>query len=178
MTVNTSQSTDRMSEVRDGSSDETITTDSGNVWRSLKSRFRREKKVAIIIDGPNLLRKIGKKHIKVEDIDQVAEKIGSISSRYILLNHHASNKLIEAMLNSGYSPIVERGDIYVRLTMKGIEALNRSKVDVLLIGSRDARVVPLLMTAREKGIETAIVGFDPGFSIALKNVADYAFELK
>jgi uncharacterized protein (TIGR00288 family) len=81
------------------------------------------------------------------------------------------------MLNSGYSPIVERGDIYVRLTMKGIEALNRSKVDVLLIGSRDARVVPLLMTAREKGIETAIVGFDPGFSVALKNVADYAFDL-
>ena len=178
MTYNTSPSSDKVTKVRDSEVDDIITTDSGNVWRSLKSLFRREKKVAIIIDGPNLLRKIGNKQIKVEDIDQVAEKIGSISSLYILLNHNASNKLIEAMLNSGYSPIVERGDIYVRLTMKGIEALNRSKVDVLLIGSRDARVVPLLMAAREKGIETAIVGFDPGFSVALKNVADYAFELK
>ncbi|MHA2100912.1 MAG: NYN domain-containing protein [Candidatus Kariarchaeaceae archaeon] len=177
MTVNASPPKDKVIEVQEGAPGSTITTDSGNVWRSLKSLFRREKKVSIIIDGPNLLRKVGKRQIKVEDIDQVAEKLGSISSRYILLNHHASNKLIEAMLNSGYSPIVERGDIYVRLTMKGIEALNRSKVDVLLIGSRDARVVPLLMTAREKGIETAIVGFDPGFSVALKNVADYAFDL-
>lgn len=178
MTVAASPSRDKDNEVQEGASESTITTESGNAWRSLKSLFRREKKVAIIIDGPNLLRKVGNKHIKVEDIDQVAENLGSISSRYILLNHHASNKLIEAMLNSGYSPIVERGDIYVRLTMKGIETLNRSKVDILLIGSRDARIVPLLMTAREKGVETAIVGFDPGFSIALKNVADYAFELR
>ncbi|OLS25809.1 MAG: hypothetical protein HeimC2_17440 [Candidatus Heimdallarchaeota archaeon LC_2] len=177
MTVATSPHKDKDNALREDASD-TITTESGNKWRSLKSLFRREKKVAIIIDGPNLLRKVGNKHIKVGDIDQVAENLGSISSKYIILNHHASNKLIEAMLNSGYSPIVERGDIYIRLTMKGIETLNRSKIDILLIGSRDARIVPLLMTAREKGVETAIVGFDPGFSVALKNVADYAFELR
>ena len=49
---------------------------------------------------------------------------------------------------------------------------------ILLIASRDARVVPIIAKANEKAVETAIVGFDPGFSIALKNVANHAFELK
>ena len=150
--------------------------DSGR-WKSLKSLFRRERKVSILVDGPNLLRRLGSRQIKIEDIDEVAEKLGSIVDRYVYLNHHASDKLIEAMVNSGYNPIVTRGDIYVSLAMKSLEIWKRDRCDILLIGSRDARVVPILMKLKEKGIETAIVGFDPGFSVALQNVSDYAFEL-
>lgn len=152
-------------------------TSGGGRWKSLKSLFRREKKVSILVDGPNLLRRLGNRQIKIEDIDEVAEKLGSIVDRYVYLNHHASEKLIEAMVNSGYNPIIIRGDIYVSLAMKALEIITRDRCDVMLIGSRDARVVPILMKLKEKGVDTAIVGFDPGFSVALQNVADYAFEL-
>ena len=146
-------------------------------WKSLKSLFRRGKKVAILVDGPNILRRIGNRHIKIEDIDEVAEKLGSIVDRYVYLNHKASEKLIEAMINSGYNPLVTRGDIYVSIAMKALEIVHRNRCDIILIGSRDARVVPILMKLKEKGIDTAIVGFDPGFSVALQNVSDFAFEL-
>lgn len=152
-------------------------TKDGGRWKSLKSLFRRENKVSILVDGPNLLRRLGNRQIKIEDIDEVADKLGTIVDRYVYLNHHASDKLIEAMVNSGYNPIVTRGDIYVSLAMKALEISKRDRCDVMLIGSRDARVVPILMKLKEKGVETAIVGFDPGFSVALQNVSDYAFEL-
>lgn len=71
-------------------------TSGGGRWKSLKSLFRREKKVSILVDGPNLLRRLGNRQIKIEDIDEVAEKLGSIVDRYVYLNHHASEKLIEA----------------------------------------------------------------------------------
>lgn len=153
-------------------------TKDGGRWTSLKSLFRRENKVSILVDGPNLLRRIGNRQIKIEDIDEVADKLGTIVDRYVYLNHHASDKLIEAMVNSGYNPVVTRGDIYVALAMKALEISKRDRCDVMLFGSRDARVVPILMKLKEKGVETAIVGFDPGFSVALQNVSDYAFELK
>lgn len=152
-------------------------TSQGGRWKSLKSLFRREKKISILVDGPNLLRRIGNRQIKIEDIDDVAEKLGSIVDRYVYLNRHASDKLVEAMVNSGYNPLIISGDIYVSLAMKALEIIQRDRCDIVLIGSRDARVVPILMKLKEKGIDTAIVGFDPGFSVALQNVSDYAFEL-
>lgn len=147
-------------------------------WRAIKSLFRREKKVSILVDGPNLLRKHGNRQIKIEDIDQLAEKLGSVRDRYIFLNNHASKKLIEAMVNSGYNPVVVHSNIYVQLTMKALEIVSRGEVDILFVASRDARVVPLLTRIKEKGIDTAIAGFNPGFSVALSKTADYAFELK
>ncbi|MHA2253209.1 MAG: NYN domain-containing protein [Candidatus Kariarchaeaceae archaeon] len=146
-------------------------------WNPLKSLFKKTKNIGILVDGPNILRRIGSRQIKIEDIDEIAQRLGAIRDRYVFLNHHASDKLIEAMVNSGYKPEVVRDDIYVSMSLKVIELANRGKVDIMLIGSRDARVVPMLLKLKEKGIDTAIVGFDPGFSIALKNVSDYAFEL-
>ncbi|MHA2091947.1 MAG: NYN domain-containing protein [Candidatus Kariarchaeaceae archaeon] len=146
-------------------------------WNPLKSLFKREKKVSILVDGPNILRRVGNRQIKIEDIDQIGERLGSIRERIVYLNVHASDKLIEAMVNSGYNPQVIRDDIYVGMAMKAIEIANRGRTDILLIGSRDARVVPIIMKLKDKDIDTAIVGFDPGFSVALKNISDYAFEL-
>lgn len=146
-------------------------------FSSVKSLFKKEKQVAILIDGPNILRKIGNRQVKVEDVDEIAEKLGSIKRKYIFLNNHAPNKLIEAMVNSGYQPIVVHGDIYVRLGMRALEIAHQERIELILIGSRDARLVPILMKLKDKNIDTAIVGFEPGFSVALKNVADYKFEL-
>lgn len=154
------------------------TTAAGGRWTSLKSIFRREKKVSILVDGPNILRRVGNRQIKIEDIDEVAEKLGSISDRYVYLNQHASPKLVEAMVNSGYTPIIVQGDVYVSISMKALEIFHKNRCDIMLIGSRDARVVPILMKLKERGLDTAIVGFDPGFSVALQNVSDFAFELK
>lgn len=147
-------------------------------WKSLTGLFKREKRVAVIVDGPNLLRKHGNKQIKIEDIDELASRLGSIKHRYIFLNHHASKKLVEAMVNSGYTPVVVHSDLYIVLTMKALEITTQKDIDILFIASRDARVVPLLNKVKEQNIDTAIAGFNPGFSIALSKTADYAFELK
>ncbi|MDH5401773.1 MAG: NYN domain-containing protein [Candidatus Heimdallarchaeota archaeon] len=146
-------------------------------WKSLKSRFRREKKIVILVDGPNLLRKVGKRSVKIEDVDEIASKLGSTIERYIFLNDQASDKLIQAMVNSGYNPIVVRGDIYISMGMKTMEIAHRNNCDLFLYGSRDARLGPMLMKLREKNFETAIVGFDPGFSVLLQNQSDYVFQL-
>ncbi|MCY3410883.1 MAG: NYN domain-containing protein [Candidatus Heimdallarchaeota archaeon] len=148
-------------------------------WNAFKSIFRlnREKRVAIIVDGPNLLRKHGNRQIKIEDIDKVAQNLGSIKYRYILLNHHASKGLVEAMVNSGYTPLVVHSDLYVMLTMKALEISAQKDIDIMVIASRDARVVPLLTKVKENNIDTAIIGFNPGFSIALSKTADHSFEL-
>jgi len=36
----------------------------------------------------------------------------------------------------------------------------------------------MLRKAKEQGLETVAIGFDPGFSIALQNTADYVFKLR
>ncbi len=148
-------------------------------FRSLRSFFRRgEKKVNIIVDGPNVLRKLKNRQIKVEDIEKLANKLGHINNKFVFLNSHAPERLIDALINSGYTPIICQGDIYVLIAMKALEIVKNNENDILLIASRDARVVPILLKLREKDIETAIVGFNPGYSIALKNIANYAFDIE
>ena len=153
-------------------------TESQSRFGTLKSFFRRERKVNILVDGPNVLRRVNKRQIKIEDIDAIANKMGTIKNRFIFLNDHASKKLVEAMINSGYVPLICQSDVYVQIAMKALQVGHQNDGDVLLIASRDARVVPIIMKLNEKGVETAIVGFDPGFSVALKNVANHAYELK
>jgi len=58
-----------------------------------------------------------------------------------------------------------------------MEIASRDHCDIFLFGSGDARVGPMLMKLREKNFESAIVGFDPGFSVLLQNQSDYAFQL-
>ena len=146
-------------------------------WTTLKSLFKREKKIAIFVDGPNILRTVKGHRIKLEDINEVANFLGAIIEKTVFLNQKASNGLMDAVVNSGYTPIVSTGDLYVTMGIHAIEHCHKGTTDLTLICSRDARISPILMKLKEKGKEVAVAGFDPGFSVAIKGLADHVFEL-
>ena len=146
--------------------------------QSLRDRLSGERKIAIIVDGPNFLRKINGRQIKLEEIDEKIKDMGKAVVRKVLLNEFASEKLIQAVTNSGYEPIVSPYDIYITLSIEVMNVLKQnSDIAAVIIASRHARVTPILLKLKEKGIETVMVGFDPGFSVAVKKHADKIFQI-
>ena len=142
--------------------------------QALKGRLTGEKKIAVLVDGPNFLRKVKDKQIKLEDIDEKIHDLGKVTIKKVILNEFASKKLIQAIKNSGYEPIVSPHDTHITIVVEAMNIIQKEKqIDMVVIASRHARVNPLLLKLKEKGIETAVVGFEPGFSVALKKSADY-----
>lgn len=147
---------------------------------SKKIRIRgilsRKRKVALFVDGPNILRKDF--NIRLEDLLELASKYGKVSIAKVYLNPHAPKKLTEAISNSGLTPEIVTSDIHIKMAVDAISLILKGKIDILTIASRHARCVPILRRAKEFGIETVVIGFNPGFSVALKNTADHSEELK
>ncbi|MFW9851989.1 MAG: NYN domain-containing protein [Candidatus Thorarchaeota archaeon] len=142
--------------------------------QALRGRLTGEKKLAVLVDGPNFLRKTKDKQIKLEDIDDNIQDFGKATIKKVILNEFASQKLIQAITNSGYEPIVSTHDTHITLVIEAMNLIQKEKhIDMVVIASRHARVNPILIKLKEKGIETAVVGFEPGFSVALKKSADY-----
>lgn len=154
-----------------------LTTTEETRWTLLKNLFKRKQRVSILVDGPNFLRKVGNRSIRLEDIDAAGSQIGQMNEKYVLLNHHASKQLIQAVVNSGYTPIVTQGNIHLTMGLRALEMAYRNESNIVLIASRDARCAPILLKLKEKGIKTATMGFEPGFSTALKNISDFVLEL-
>ena len=146
-------------------------------WKMIKNLFKRSDRLSIIVDGPNLLRKSRKGQVKLEDVIEASSELGSITEKIVILNTFASKKLIQAIVNSGFQPVVASGELYLKLAILSLDLVYRNPGDIILIASRDARCTPIIMKLKEKGVKTAILGFEPGFSIALKNNADFALEL-
>ncbi len=147
---------------------------SSSYLQALRGRLTGEKKLAVLVDGPNFLRKTNDKQIKLEDIDNKILDFGKATIKKVVLNEFASQKLIKAITNSGYEPIVSVHDIHISLAIEAMNVIQKEKqIDMVILASRHARVNPILIKLKEKGIETAVVGFEPGFSVALKKSADY-----
>lgn len=147
-------------------------------FKTVKNIFTRQKKVALIIDAPNILRRVKGKQIRLEDIEAVANKLGQIKIAKVILNRHAPRSLLKAIENSGYEPIVASSDIYIRMTIEVMDCVFKKNVDMVILASRHARCAPILRAAKANGLDTGVVGFQPGFSIAVKNAADMAFQLE
>ncbi|MHA1595818.1 MAG: NYN domain-containing protein [Candidatus Baldrarchaeia archaeon] len=136
----------------------------------------RERKVVVFVDGPNILRK--EFNVRLEDIREIAEQFGRVTVAKVFLDKFAPKKLIEAVSNSGFTPVISPVDIHVYMAIELATILNTMSVDVFTVVSRHARCAPLVKIARERGLETVVIGFEPGFSAALKNSPDYVFKLK
>ena len=141
------------------------------------SRYLRTKKevgrrkIGLLVDGPNILRK--EFDVNLEEIRDVLKDYGNIKIGRVFLNQYASDKLVEAIENHGFEPIICSSDVDVRLAVEGMELVYNPNIDTLAIVTRDADFKPLLNKANEHGKETIIFGVEPGFSTALKNSADY-----
>lgn len=143
----------------------------------IKSVLKREKDVALLVDGPNILRKFDGRQVKLEDIEEAAAQLGNIVIAKVYLDTNAPVKLVQAVTNSGFEPVMVTQDIHITMAVDAYNLIYLNDTQVLAIASRHARCAPLLRKVKEKGIETAILGFEPGFAVALKNSADYVFEL-
>ena len=134
-----------------------------------------EKNVGLLIDGPNMLR--NEFHLDLEIIKEIVSEKGNLKVAKVLMNQYASDKLIEAVVNQGFSPIIVAGDVDVQLAVEAFEMIYNPNIDIVTLMTRNADFLPLINIAKENGKETMVIGAEPGFSIALKNSADSAIVL-
>ncbi|MFN3384344.1 MAG: TIGR00288 family NYN domain-containing protein [Archaeoglobaceae archaeon] len=140
-----------------------------------KKKSAQRKKIGVLVDGPNMLRKEFNTNLK--EIRDILTEYGDIKVAKVFLNQYATDKLVEAIENQGFEPIVTSGDVDVRMAVEAMEMIYNDSIDVLALVTRDADFKAVLMKAMEMGKETIIVGAEPGFSTALKNSADIAIVL-
>jgi uncharacterized protein (TIGR00288 family) len=134
-----------------------------------------EKKIAIFVDGPNLLRK--EFTLDLSELRRKAERYGKIVVAKVFLNQFAPEKLIEAIINEGFKVEMvlaekEDMDVDVSLAVDAMETLLTKNIDVLILATRDTDFIPLIHKAKEYGKEVIVFGVNKGFSAALRNAAD------
>ncbi len=141
----------------------------------LVRRLGRSGRVALLIDGPNVLRR--EFEIRLDDLKDIVEELGKIGVAKVYLNERASSKLLEAISNSGFTPVVTTYDVHLQMAIDSMDLVLGDATRLLAVFSRHARTAPILRRAREHGVETLAIGFDPGFSVAVQNAADYVLRL-
>lgn len=134
------------------------------------------KNIGLLVDGPNMLRK--EFNLDLEAVKEAIDIHGRMRVGKVLLNQYASDKLIEAIVNQGFTPIVVAGDTDVHLAMEAMELIYNPNIDVIAIMTRNADFLPLINKTKENGKETIVIGAEPGFSVALQNSTDNSITLK
>lgn len=137
---------------------------------SKKEKKRRDRSIAFFVDGPNIIRK--EMNVDLADVRKKVAEYGDIKVCKVFLDQYASEKLIEAMVNQGYTPVITTGDVDVMMAVEATEQIFNPKIDTIAIMTRDIDFRPVLVKAKEMGKETILVGVEQGFSAALKNTAD------
>ncbi len=135
-----------------------------------KERKEPTKNIALMVDGPNVIRK--DINIDLEDVKRKLTKYGRIKVCKMYLDQYASDKLIEAMTNQGFEPVITTGDVDVTLAVEAMQQVYNPAIQVIALMTRDTDFRPVLVKAKELGKETIVIGAQPGFSAALRNTAD------
>ncbi|RLI86503.1 MAG: TIGR00288 family NYN domain-containing protein [Archaeoglobales archaeon] len=140
-----------------------------------KRRDEKRKRIAVLVDGPNMLRR--EFNLNLGEIREILLEYGDIKVSKVFLNQYATDKLVEAVENQGFEPVITSGDVDVRMAVEAMDLIYNDTIDVLALVTRDADFKAVLKKAMELGKETIIIGAEPGFSTALKNSADIAIVL-
>jgi len=138
--------------------------------RAMLASKKDEKNIALFIDGPNVIRR--DVNVDLVGVRKSVAKYGKIKVAKVFLNQFASDKLIEAMTNQGFEPVITTGDVDVPMSVAAIEQVFNPAVHTVALMTRDIDFLPVLVKAKELGKETIVIGAEPGFSVALKNTAD------
>lgn len=128
------------------------------------------KNIALLIDGPNVIRKDVR--LDLVQVKREVEKHGTIKVAKIFLDQYASDKLIEAMTNQGFEPIITTGDVDVTMAVEAVVQSFNPAIGTIALLTRDIDFRPVLVQAKELGKKTIVIGNEPGFSVALRNTAD------
>lgn len=135
-----------------------------------------EKNIGLLVDGPNMFRI--EFHMDLVDIGNVLKDYGDIKLGKVFLNQDASEKMVKSVESQGFEPVICANDVDIRMAVEGMDLIYNPMIDTLALVSRDANMKPLLVKAGEHGKETIIFGSEPGFSVALKNSADYVIVIR
>lgn len=137
---------------------------------------KKNKQIAFLIDGPNSIRK--GIDVDLKETKKELQKYGDIRIAKVYLDQYASDKLIEAMVNQGFEPIVTSGDVDVTMAAEAMEYVLDKKTDVVALMTRDTDFTPVLRKTKENAKKTIIIATDSAFSVALKNTADIIIIMK
>lgn len=129
-----------------------------------------EKNIALFIDGPNVIRRDVR--LDLIAVRKSVEKHGRIKVAKVFLDQYASDKLIEAMTNQGYEPVISTGDVDVTMACEAMVQVFNPNINTIALMTRDIDFRPVLVKAKELGKETIVIGAEPGFSVALQHTAD------
>jgi len=135
-------------------------------------------KIALYVDGPNMLRK--EFMIDLRELKKCIHKYGRVTIAKVFVNQFAPEKLIEAIINEGFEPMMilaeveaEKNDVDVAVAIASVEAAIDKDVDYVAIATRDADYMPVVHMIKQHGKKVIIIGAEPGMSSGLQNGADY-----
>ena len=127
-------------------------------------------RVALFVDGPNVLRE--EFDVDLDDLREAAAAFGRPAATRLYLDEHATPGLIQAAEARGFEVVVTSGDVDVRLAVDLTRLAVEGRADVVAIASRDTDFKPAVETANAYGLRTvAIAPGAFGRSDALRNAA-------
>lgn len=142
----------------------------------LRQLFGRDRRVALLVDGPNVFR--AEFDVDLADLREVADARGRVTIARCYFDVDATPGLLRAAEAHGFEVIVTSGDVDVRLAVDATGLAVDGAVDVLVVASRDMDFKPVLEAASRRGVRTvAVAPGAHGRSEALQAVADEAVTL-
>lgn len=138
--------------------------------------------VALFVDGPNMLRK--EFMIDLRELRKRVQRYGRLIIAKVFLNQFAPEKLVEAIINEGFETVMilaereeDANDVDVAMAVAAIEAALTKDVEIIALATRDADFLPVMQKVKEYGKRVIVLGAEPGFSICMRNAADYVENL-
>lgn len=142
-----------------------------------------KKRIALFVDGPNMIRK--EFNFDLDRVRKRVEKYGKIQIGKVFLNQFVPEKLVEAVANQGFEPVIGMGkekneviDVDIYLATEAMDAVHNPKIDIICLVTRDADFLPLVNKARAQGKEIIVVGQEPAFSKGMQRTADIVIDLR
>ncbi|PJA16144.1 MAG: TIGR00288 family protein [Candidatus Diapherotrites archaeon CG_4_10_14_0_2_um_filter_31_5] len=134
-----------------------------------------EKNIAVFVDGPNILRK--ELNIDLDEVKKSLGKFGKVKIGKVFLNQYASDKLVEAVVNQGFEPIITVGDVDVYMAVDATETIFNNSIQSIAFVTRDSDFLPVLVKAKRYGKDTIVILAEEASAAALKNTADHVIVL-
>jgi uncharacterized protein (TIGR00288 family) len=129
-----------------------------------------EPRVALFVDGPNVLR--GEFDVDLDDVREAAAAAGRPATTRLYLDEHATPELVQAAEARGFEVVVTSGDVDVKLAVDLTRFAVEGRADVVAVASRDTDFKPAIEAANACGLRTlAIAPGEHGRSDALRNAA-------
>jgi len=142
----------------------------------LERLFGRSRRVALFVDGPNVLRE--EFDVDLDEVRAAARRAGQPTALRLYLDEHATPGLIQAAEARGFEVLVTSGDVDVKLAVDLTRFVVEGRADVVAVASRDTDFKPAIETANSYGVRTlAIAPGEHGRSDALRNAASESITL-